>query len=345
MHATFALAALASVASVATAQKQFVPQEITTLTAAFAAGVNGYGRFPCTQVNGDGSFSPLPNNPCANLQPIAGGSYDGFDGGNRPAPTGAQCVQQAETGAYFCGIAGAACTTDSNCDNGVCSGGVCTGGFDESCGGDNANCEGFLFCTNGDFPPATTASNTCGGVGSYCQSAYSPASSSSNATDANLIYNQYCASSYCSLFDGVCKNRLGRGVNCENDPYGCDDGLECSSLRTAGPDGVTEPVPGAVCLVEVGPSQRARSRRADITRRNLCPASHTACTVEGAKGFECIDVSSNIEQCGACASAGGVDCTAIEGVAAVGCVAGVCEIWSCEDGFSFDADKAACVAL
>jgi hypothetical protein len=58
MHATFALAALASVASVATAQKQFVPQEITTLTAAFAAGVNGYGRFPCTQVNGDGSFSP-----------------------------------------------------------------------------------------------------------------------------------------------------------------------------------------------------------------------------------------------------------------------------------------------
>lgn len=58
MHATFALAALASVASVATAQKQFVPQEITTLTAAFANGVNGYGRFPCTQVNGDGSFSP-----------------------------------------------------------------------------------------------------------------------------------------------------------------------------------------------------------------------------------------------------------------------------------------------
>lgn len=75
-----------------------------------------------------------------------------------------------------------------------------TGGFDESCGGDNANCEGFLFCTNGDFPPATTASNTCGGVGSYCQSAYSPASSSSNATDANLIYNQYCASSASRIF-------------------------------------------------------------------------------------------------------------------------------------------------
>jgi hypothetical protein len=53
---------------------------------------------------------------------------------------------------------------------------------------------------------------------------------------------------------------------------------------------------------------------------------------------------SNIEQCGACASEGGVDCTQIEGVAAVGCVAGVCEIWSCEDGFTYDAAKGACVA-
>jgi hypothetical protein len=100
---------------------------------------------------------------------------------------------------------------------------------------------------------------------------------SSNATDANLIYNQYCASSASRIFligpldrltdrassaeraaleavvaavrvvfavDAAAETVLAntRGVNCENDPYGCDDGLECSSLRTAGPDGVTEPV-------------------------------------------------------------------------------------------------------
>ena len=35
---------------------------------------------------------------------------------------------------------------------------------------------------------------------------------------------------------------------------------------------------------------------------------------------------SNLEQCGACASAGGVDCTALPGVEAVGCVAGQCEV-------------------
>lgn len=54
---------------------------------------------------------------------------------------------------------------------------------------------------------------------------------------------------------------------------------------------------------------------------------------------------SNIEQCGACASAGGVDCTLIEGAAAVGCVAGVCEVWACEEGFAFDATAAACVSF
>lgn len=53
---------------------------------------------------------------------------------------------------------------------------------------------------------------------------------------------------------------------------------------------------------------------------------------------------SNIEQCGACASEGGVDCTTLEGVSAVGCVAGSCEIWSCEDGFTYDPTSSVCVA-
>lgn len=52
---------------------------------------------------------------------------------------------------------------------------------------------------------------------------------------------------------------------------------------------------------------------------------------------------SNLEQCGACASAGGIDCTQIAGATAVGCVAGVCEVWACEDGYSFDATAASCV--
>jgi hypothetical protein len=70
---------------------------------------------------------------------------------------------------------------------------------------------------------------------------------------------------------------------------------------------------------------------------------------------------------GACATEGGVDCTGLPGVEAVGCVAGVCtlcvmpfrglerslltldvalagEIWSCQDGYTWDAATASCKA-
>ena len=245
MHATFALAALASVASVATAQKQFVPQEITTLTAAFAAGVNGYGRFPCTQVNGDGSFSPrksrlvfllLCTRPRLRLttrrpqfpttrattssrSPVARTTaLTAATARPRLAPSASSRPRPAPTSAVSPALRArptrTATTVSARAVSGTTgsllrslglgadpeSSSACsTGGFDQSCGGDNANCEGFLFCTTGDIPPVATASNTCGGVGSYCQSAYSPASSTGNATDANLIYNQYCASSKSTL--------------------------------------------------------------------------------------------------------------------------------------------------
>lgn len=35
-----------------------------------------------------------------------------------------QCAQELESGAYFCGIAGATCTTNSNCDGGPCVDGI-----------------------------------------------------------------------------------------------------------------------------------------------------------------------------------------------------------------------------
>lgn len=119
------------------------------------------------------------------------------------------------------------------------------------------------------------------------------------------------------------------------------------------------------CQLNTASPVRARTRRSNFHKRSLCPASHTACSVEGGSGFECIDISvrrpsslarsarfltrssrvqNNIEQCGACANDGGVDCTAIAGAEAVGCLAGVCEVWSCQAGLTFDADKGACVA-
>merc|ERR1711939_476229 len=99
---------------------------------------------------------------------------------------------------------------------------------------------------------------------------------------------------------------------------------------------------GQTCQVTPTAAARLRHRRS-----NLCPSPFSSCSLEGSvRGFECVDTTSNIEQCGACASEGGVDCTALPGVESVGCVAGSCEIWACAEGFAYDAASASCtVAL
>ncbi|KAI5481721.1 hypothetical protein MNV49_002947 [Pseudohyphozyma bogoriensis] len=102
--------------------------------------------------------------------------------------------------------------------------------------------------------------------------------------------------------------------------------------------------PQADAADAVQASARARARRDNAPRGSDCPASHSACPLSsGSSGFECVDVLSNLEQCGACASSGGVDCTAIPGVEAVGCVEGRCEIWSCDDAHVWDEKSASCV--
>lgn len=71
---------------------------------------------------------------CTNLPDLStltnnGPASDQYQG-TSPAPTGAQCVQEATTGGYFCGIQGAACSSDSNCDNGSCQNGQWRAGLD-----------------------------------------------------------------------------------------------------------------------------------------------------------------------------------------------------------------------
>ncbi|BGP14504.1 hypothetical protein JCM10213_003090 [Rhodosporidiobolus nylandii] len=318
MRTAFIAASLASIASVAVAQ-------------------TGYGRFPCTIVNGDGTFS-ADQNQCADANLIAPGSGDGVPGeaaqGDTPSPTNAQCVEETETGAYFCGIAGAACGVDANCDNGICVDGICQGGFEQDCAANDVNCSGYLYCLDAGF--GATASNTCGGIGAYCQDATVGDTSQSQAFN-QALFDQFCGSGYCNYGTAVCDTHGGLGDDCSTDPdFYCGTGLQCNTATYQ-------------CEIAAVPSAaRARARRDEmngrrLARRNLCPAQTSACAVDGGRGFECINTSTNIEQCGGCASAGGVDCTALPSVSAVGCVAGVCEIWSCEEGFNFDAASNSCI--
>ncbi|GAA5820806.1 hypothetical protein JCM3770_001002 [Rhodotorula araucariae] len=331
MHAVVALASLAGLASLAAAQ---------------IGTPYGYGRFPCYTQAADGSFTPNPA-ACDNLEftipedDAAGLTTQAF----RPIPLNSACTLEVRSGAYFCGIAGAACSSSEQCDGGPCSAGFCQGGFNQGCGGSDAGCSGFLTCT--DSIGAVVPSGTCGSIGTFCQDPYALGdirnSVDISPEEAQPIFDAFCASGYCAFANAVCAERVSEvGGSCATDPmFGCGVTPEGQQLFPSAQD--------ASCVCTAGaPSGavgRARSRRSAVhARRSLCPASHTACSVEGGSGFECIDVSANIEQCGACAASGGVDCTQLDHVGAVGCVAGVCEIWSCEDGFTFDAAKGACSA-
>lgn len=217
----------------------------------------------------------------------------------------------------------------------------------------------------------------CGVVGSYCgtlnqhylqspNDAYDQNCQSSELFDGvrlslrRILTRDFAGTDYCNTGTFKCATRAALGESCAFDPIrGCQAGLFPNI------DAAAET---CVCLStpQPGPSSRARARaRERRTLTSLCPTSHTACSVGSAGGYECIDTSvslrrppgfflsltsrlhsqSNLEQCGACATDGGVDCTALDGVSAVGCVEGQCEVWRCEDGWTFDAVASACVIL
>ncbi|KWU42135.1 hypothetical protein RHOSPDRAFT_21780 [Rhodotorula sp. JG-1b] len=331
--------------------KVFTPEPIGALAAAVVEGVSGYGRYPCTRVAADGSFSP-DQSMCADsvlVNPDPTGAYLGMYRGSNPNPTNSQCVQEPETGGYYCGIAGAACSSVRNCDNGVCVDGKCQGGLGYNCAGaqgrgDDSNCLGFLYCTSLTLQ---TASNRCGGEGAFCQDWSALDLAGQNATLVNEITGNFCESGYCNSKTGACANKcMTAGCDCTSDPdHACGEGLKpvvnswgkcsCRAIEATRLQARTLPM--------ISASSRARARRNLQLFDQFCPAAFTACNIGGTKGYECVDTTSNIEQCGACASSGGVDCTQIPGVASVACVQGSCEVWSCEEGLEYDAEQGACL--
>ncbi|GAA5844825.1 hypothetical protein JCM5353_003994 [Sporobolomyces roseus] len=86
------------------------------------------------------------------------------------------------------------------------------------------------------------------------------------------------------------------------------------------------------------------SRRPSV-KRNLssCEGGKVACPVPGLlHGFECVDVMTSLESCGDCLVLGGVDCSALPGVAGVACVNGFCRVEGCGAGFTYDFRKRSC---
>lgn len=65
----------------------------------------------------------------------------------------------------------------------------------------------------------------------------------------------------------------------------------------------------------------------------FCPDGLSACPIPATLGgYECVDVKTELEQCGGCLADGaGQDCTQIPGVSGVGCQSGKCVVFSCDD--------------
>ncbi|GAA6027079.1 hypothetical protein JCM8097_006095 [Rhodosporidiobolus ruineniae] len=117
----------------------------------------------------------------------------------------------------------------------------------------------------------------------------------------------------------------------------CAHGLVCKKTHNGKSKKCTYPKPQ--------PSPKAkRTLSTEERKEHLCPKDQTACSLgAGHLGFECIDVQTNLEQCGGCASGGGMDCTQLPGVESVACVNGSCRIGSCSPGHQFNFRKRSCV--
>ncbi|GAA5853423.1 hypothetical protein JCM3766R1_005885 [Sporobolomyces carnicolor] len=93
------------------------------------------------------------------------------------------------------------------------------------------------------------------------------------------------------------------------------------------------------------PAQPQGSRRPSVKRSAFCEEGAVACPVPGQlHGFECVQIKTDLEQCGDCAVLGGVDCTALPGVDKVACVNGYCQVDACTKGYVFDFRKRTCVS-
>ena len=103
-----------------------------------------------------------------------------------------------------------------------------------------------------------------------------------------------------------------------------------------------------------GPSQHKRSPRRSsslpfgVIDSARCPEGGVACPIGRSRSasalFECLQPDDDLESCGGCSSLGqGADCTAIAGARAVGCTAGLCEVYTCQRGFAVGHDGKSCV--
>ncbi|BGP18845.1 hypothetical protein JCM10213v2_006925 [Rhodosporidiobolus nylandii] len=208
-----------------------------------------------------------------------------------------------------CSLSGAKATS---CRSGKCYATACDSGFTLSNGA----------CTQTD---TTSDVNNCGAVGNACQ--FSPSGASGVCKNSQCLLTS-CPAGY-ALTAGVCVKQTAS-----------------QAARIAKRDKVIKPkslCPGKT--EKACPILGSTSYAAAVEHHFNAPTEFSGIML-GQGGYECIDTAQALDSCGGCASTGeGVDCTRIRGAAGVGCEAGVCRVFSCENGWKPSLDGSKCVRV
>ncbi|GAA5851389.1 hypothetical protein JCM8547_004228 [Rhodosporidiobolus lusitaniae] len=232
-------------------------------------------RFPCTIFGPSGEVQGPDNTQCWTSELVAPGANEDGTGaqGNGVTPVNPVCTLDASSGEYFCGAKGAACSSDANCDNGTCQGGVCTGFFGDACNGDDAQCLGYLYCTNAGALP--TAADTCGARGAFCQDPVQ----GSQEPDPYAAFNRVCSTGYCNALTAQCDDNVPIGGDCSADPdFACQYPAVCDQ---------------GVCSDPTSPSTTTTTQ-APTTTTTTSAAATTTAPAAGGLGYQC---NSDDQQC------------------------------------------------
>ncbi|KIL67007.1 hypothetical protein M378DRAFT_159962 [Amanita muscaria Koide BX008] len=142
-----------------------------------------------------------------------------------------------------------------------------------------------------------------------------------------------------------------------------EHGARCDCYNPHPKEGHAHKVPGSKscqytisgrrCTATCPSGHSKRSRQAPQVLINPdrsiidCPAGHVSCPITSLPDshHECVDVNTDLENCGGCAALGlGKICGKHgNGVRSATCASGVCKTQSCKKGFHLDADTGKCI--
>ncbi|GAA5912065.1 hypothetical protein JCM6882_002023 [Rhodosporidiobolus microsporus] len=132
---------------------------------------------------------------------------------------------------------------------------------------------------------------------------------------------------FCSP-SGVC---AGKGAAC-GATEACSEGLVCNLASHRCVTATAE-------LLRIDSSRKAARRNA---AHNACPEGSEVCS-SGFGGFRCVHTPSDDQECGACLSLGGRDCSAIPHALATSCRQGNCRVHACVGGYSPNEEGTECL--